>query len=156
MIEVLFAFLGTLGFAVIFSVPKKQILWGAITGAVGWSIYLLVFKISNSVYISTLFSAFALTRMSRYLSIYRKSPVTLFLIAGIFTLVPGAGVYHTTYHFFMNQPELGSYYFMNTVKIALQIALGIMVGYVLPPNLFIWFKEKFISTSQKEVKNQIK
>lgn len=152
IMEIIFAFLGTIGFAVIFSVPKKQVLWGGITGAIGWAIYLVVLKMTQSVYIATLFSAFGLTRMSRYLSIFRKSPVTLFLIAGIFTLVPGAGVYHTTYYLFMNQPELGSYYFMNTVKVALQIALGIMMGYVLPPNLFTWIKEKLNTKSKKLIK----
>ena len=152
ILEIIFAFFGTIGFTVIFSVPKKQVIWGGITGAIGWAIYLLVLEMTDSVYIATLFSAFGLTRMARYLSIYRKSPATLFLIAGIFTLVPGAGVYQTTYHIFMNQPDLGSYYFMNTVKIALQIALGIMVGYILPPNLFTWFKDKFSSKSKKLIK----
>lgn len=152
IMEIIFAFFGTIGFAAIFSVPKKQVIWCGITGAIGWAIYLLIFKLTQSAYIATLFSAFGLTRMSRYLSIFRKSPVTLFLIAGIFTLVPGAGVYQTTYHLFMNQPELGSYYFMHTVKVALQIALGIMVGYALPPNLFTWIKDKLNTKSKKAVK----
>mgnify|MGYP002624622553 CR=1 FL=1 len=56
-----------------------------------------------SVYLTTptlgnLVGAFILTVFSRVLAAKRKNPVTIYLITGIFPLVPGAGIYYTSYY----------------------------------------------------------
>ncbi len=143
LLEVIFAFIGTVGFGVLFGVAKKHLIHCGITGGIGWFIYLITLYFSKSSYIATLVSAFAITRVSRYLSIKRKTPATVFLLAGIFTLVPGAGVYYTAYYLFLNQTALGYDYFMSTLKVALAISIGIVLGYA--------FKEDAIGT----IKNKI-
>ncbi len=40
--------------------------------------------------------------LARVFSFARKAPLPVFLIAGIFPVVPGAGIYYTGYHIFMN------------------------------------------------------
>ena len=41
--------------------------------------------------------------LSRTAAVVKHCPVTIFLIAGIFPLVPGAGVYWTVYHIVMEE-----------------------------------------------------
>ena len=63
---------------------------------------------------------------------------TLFLISGIFTLVPGAGIYYTAYYTITGLEETALYYGMSSLKTAIAIGLGIGVAYSLPPKLFGW------------------
>ena len=78
----------------------------------------------------------ALTVFSRTVAAIRKNPVTIYLIAGIFPLVPGAGIYYTSYYFIMNQMKDFSRYGMETIKVAGAIVLGIIFGFSLPQTWF--------------------
>ena len=62
--------------------------------------------------------------------------MTVFLITGIFPLVPGAGIYYTGYHLFMSDNSLALDKGLETIKIAVAIALGIGIVLSLPPFLF--------------------
>lgn len=140
VLQVLAAVVGTISFAVLFSVAKKQRIYCGITAGIGWTVYLITMYFSDSSLLSTTLSAITLTVISRVLSAKRKAPATLFLLCGIFTLVPGAGLYYTSFHMFMNHSEQAFVSLDMTVKIALAIAFGIAVGYTLPPSLFGWGK----------------
>ena len=48
----------------------------------------------------------AADRLRAVLSIRHKAPVTIFLLPGIFPLVPGAGIYYTAYYFLQGEQEL--------------------------------------------------
>lgn len=138
ILEVFFAFLGTVCFSIIFNIPKKQCLFCGLTGAFGWIIYLVAMNLSSSQILSTFLSCFALTTMARYLSVIRKTPTTLFLLSGIFVLVPGAGIYYTTFNIFMNRPSEAMAQGDLTAKIALAISFGILCSYIIPAKFFGW------------------
>ena len=88
---------------------------------------------------AAIFAASAiLTICSRYLARIYKVTTTLFLISGIFTLVPGAGIYYTAYYTITGPGEAALYYGMSSLKTAIAIGLGIGVAYSLPPKLFGW------------------
>lgn len=90
---------------------------------------------------ASFFATLALAWLSRVFSFSRKAPVTVFLICGIFPLVPGAGIYYTGYYFFMGSNAQALDKGLETIKIAVAIALGI--GIVLSmPQFFFTFKRK--------------
>lgn len=60
----------------------------------------------------------------------------MFLIAGIFPVVPGAGIYYTGYHIFMNNNVEAMSKGVETIKIAIAIALGIGIVVSLPRFFF--------------------
>ena len=66
----------------------------------------------------------------------RKAPLPVFLIAGIFPVVPGAGIYYTGYHIFMNNNIEAMSKGVETIKIAIAIALGIGIVVSLPRFFF--------------------
>ena len=47
---------------------------------------------------ASLIAVIPLTLVSRLFAILLKTPVTVFLLTGIFPLVPGAGIYYTAYY----------------------------------------------------------
>ena len=53
--------------------------------------------------------------------------VTVFLIAGILTIVPGADLYRSVYHFCMGDQSLTEVYLERTIQIAGMIALAIFI-----------------------------
>ena len=55
---------------------------------------------------ASLLAVIPLTILTRVFAITQKTPVTVFLLTGIFPLVPGAGIYYTAYYFIQNENTL--------------------------------------------------
>ena len=150
--QLLAACVGTAAFSALFGVPKKYWLDCGICGAVGWGVYLAVMAVYQTPIIGTFAASAVLTMLSRCLAIQRKAPTILFLVCGIFPLVPGAAIYYTAYNFFMRQEALALQYGMDTIKMAIAIGLGIGAAYSLPGHLFGWKREIEVWEPGKEGK----
>jgi len=135
-LQVAVAFIATVAFAVIFHAPKKELLYTGLTGGAGWLVYLLAQFSGSGVVAASFLATLALAWLARAFSFARKAPVTVFLICGIFPLVPGAGIYYTGYSFFMGNDALALEKGLETIKIAVAIALGTGIVQSLPPLLF--------------------
>ena len=68
----------------------------------------------------------------RKLAITLKMPVTVFLLSGIFPLVPGAGIYYTAYYFIQGENALSLANGISTFKVAVALAVGIALVLGLP------------------------
>ena len=92
------AVIATISFGITFHVPKRHYLAGGLTGAVGWMVYILCFDLLGvTAPVAVLIATLPLTLCARFFSVCHKAPVTVFLLPGIFPLVPGAGIYYTAY-----------------------------------------------------------
>jgi uncharacterized membrane protein YjjB (DUF3815 family) len=91
----------------------------------GWLLYLILTRYSAFSAVEVMFCATALVTLIALLqSIGRKCPITVFLISGIFPLVPGAGIFWTSYNIVSNQlPEA-----LNTGFAALKATVAIAFG----------------------------
>lgn len=136
LIQFIVCMFATLSFAVLFAAPKSELLFCGLTGAIGWVVYLICLNYDSGTALANLIATFALTVISRMIAAIRKNPVTVYLIAGIFPLVPGAGIYYTSYYFIMNEMAQCSKTGMETVKVAGAIVLGIVFGFALPQSWF--------------------
>ncbi len=136
IVQFLLAMAATASFAVLFGVPKDQFFFSSLTGALGWISYLIFCELGFGVVFASLFATFFLTILSRLFAAIRKNPVTLYLVTGIFTLVPGAGIYYASYYFIMNDMRLFTAKGMETFKIAGAISIGIIFGFAIPQKIF--------------------
>ena len=100
--------------------------------------YQLFLSYGASVVMASLWATLILTLVARILSAIRRSPVTIFLVTGIFTLVPGAGIYYTSYYLIMNDLAQFTAKGIETFKIAGVMVLGIVFGLALPQS---WFNQ---------------
>ena len=96
---------GTLCFAVLFACPRKSLFFCGLVGAVGWFVYELAVMLGADSAAASLLAVIPLTLLTRVFAITLKMPVTVFLLSGIFPLVPGAGIYYTAYYFIQAAPE---------------------------------------------------
>ena len=134
--NVICPFLGTVGYALLFNVPKRFYLSCGFTGMAGWLVYQAIVSRTLSAPSASFLGTMAVVFLSRVLSVEKKCPITVFLVAGILPLVPGAGIYYTVYYLVTNQLAEASRRGMESVKVAFAIVLGIVLILAVPGELF--------------------
>ncbi len=132
------SFIGTIAFSVLFNVPKRYYVWCGLTGTAGWVLYVLLVEASVTDTMATFFGTIIVVLMSRILAIHMKCPITIFLVSGIFPLIPGASVYYTAYYIVVNELSDAVTKGLLAVKIAFAIVLGIVFIVSIPKKYFIW------------------
>jgi uncharacterized membrane protein YjjB (DUF3815 family) len=150
VVQIIVAAFATLSFSVLFSAPKSEYLYCGITGAIGWLFYLLAFAQIRSMGFATFIAALIITLFSRIFAVNRRVPVTVFLIAGIFPLVPGTEIYYTAYNLFHNDISAGVEHLINAMSVATAIAFGVMMIFLIPQKIFL------VGKNRKERINMIK
>mgnify|MGYP002596451293 FL=1 len=132
--EILSAVVGTVSFSVLFGVPREYYPYCGFIGGAGWLVYCLAELFlpgSGPCFVATA----VVILLSRTAAVVKHCPVTIFLIAGIFPLVPGAGVYWTVYHIVMEELFLAVSTGYSAMKEA--IVMGIVFVFELPQKLFV-------------------
>ncbi len=135
-IELAAAFAATLAFAVNFNVSRGELVLCGAAGLVSEGVYWLAERYTGAPELAALISSAAVTALSRSLANIRKIPVTVYLLAGIIPLVPGAGMYNTIYNFIASDYSAALTVGAETVKAAAAIAVGTVVALALPNRLF--------------------
>lgn len=133
--QIFAAVAGTIAFSVLYDVPDREFPYCGLTGGLGWFTYLL-FSLTGSTSVAVLTATMVVVLTSRILAVRRRCPVTIFLIAGIFPLVPGAGVYQMVYYLVSNRFLKALGYGYDALKCAIAIVLGIVFIFELPQSLF--------------------
>lgn len=144
--NILCAFFGTIGYAILYNIPKKYFLGCGFTGTAGWIVFLLLReRLFFSSAMASFFGALVVVLIARMLTVRMKCPITIFLISGIFPLVPGAGIYNTAYYLVTNQLSMASLSGMEAVKVAFAIVLGIVIVVPIPRQYFhlAYWKKRF-------------
>ena len=94
ILQLVMAFVGSLGFAMLFRL--RQSLWvsASLGGVVCWGGYLLVMYFSNGqIFISGLAASALAAVYADFLAARKRAPVPLFLIPSVVPLIPGSTLY---------------------------------------------------------------
>lgn len=89
------SFLATIGFAILFNIPKKAIVKASFVGAAGWIAFVYSNEHFHSLIAASFIGACIVAIISEIFARIFKETVTVFIIPGIIPLVPGAGMYYT-------------------------------------------------------------
>ena len=136
IIQFALSMIATMAFAILFCAPRNEWLLCGLSGAIGWIVYYVMFHHNLGLMLSTTAATFVLSIFSRTLAVIRKQPATLYLLSGIFPLVPGAGIYYTAYYLVTGQMSLAAVKGLEAVKIAFAIVLGIIFVVSIPRDAF--------------------
>ena len=137
MVRTVLAFVGTIAFALLFGVPRKYFFSCGLIGGAGWLLYEVLMAFAGATATeATFFATVLVILLSRLRAVRERCPVTVFLISGIFPLVPGAGIYWTSYYLVTGQMRQAVSSGFVAVKAAIAIVLGIVFVFEIPNKAF--------------------
>ena len=137
LFQALAAFVGTLGFSVLFGVPGREYLRTAVVATVGWMTYLLLVRYTVlGIAASTFFATMVVVLLARLFAVWFRMPETVYLITGIFPMIPGGGIFWTTFFLVSNRLPLAMHSGMTALAVTAAIVLGIVLISSLPRKLF--------------------
>ena len=126
-IQLVAAFVGTVGFSALFGAPRRFYLYCGLAGMAGWAVYLLV-AAGHSVVGAAFFAALTVAAISHVMARLCRCPVTVFLICGIIPLVPGGGIFWTAYYIVTEQLRMAATMGFVALKVTIAIAGGIILA----------------------------
>lgn len=131
LIQLLTAFLGALGFAILFGVLRRCLLIAAAGGMLTWGLYLAMDAWLHVEFLSCLAAATFAVLFSELLARRLKLPATMFIAPAIIPLVPGGTLYYAMSFAVHGELEQARSYGMRALLSALAIAGGISLVTVL-------------------------
>lgn len=147
--QVIYAFIVSLGFGVLFNVRDKNLFFAALGGAVGWFFYSLTMNLSDSSILAMLIASISISIYAEIFSRVLKNPVTLFLVCSLIPLVPGSGMYYTVFEA-VEGNVFGS---LNNGIETLSLAGVIAVGIILVSTLSRLMQKLKIRRDQRKLGN---
>ena len=136
-VQAVAAFLGTVGFAVLYGVPRKEYIHASVCSTIGWIAYLVMMRLANATIIeSTFVATLVVVLVSRFMAVDRKCPVIVFQICGVFPLIPGAGIFWTVYYIVNKQLSEAFTSGFTALGMAVAIVIGIIFITSLPGRMF--------------------
>lgn len=153
--NMLVSFGGSVSFALLYNVPKKYYAGCGFAGMCGWMTYLLVERgTSFTAGVASFFGAFVMVLISRILSVCMKCPITLFVVPGLTPLVPGVGIYFTTYYIVTNDLSQAVQRGIGSIKVAFGLVVGIAIVLSIPRQVFqkkYWVQRKIRKDQEKQL-----
>lgn len=132
IIQLVTAFTGSFGFAVLFHVRREKLLLAGLGGLLAWAVYLLMGCIVADDVPRFFVASVSLTIYAEILARLVKCPATLFLVTAAIPLIPGGSLYNTMRYFMTGDFAACSAQGLNTLLLAVAIAVGML----FPMSLF--------------------
>ncbi len=133
--EIFAAVFGTIAFSILFEVPCRYSVVSGAVGGGGWIIFRLASPVCGTI-MACFLSSMSVVFFSRLLAVKRHCPATVFMVPGLFPLVPGITVYRAVYHLLMDERALALENGYEAMKSAIAIVLGIILVFEIPQKLF--------------------
>ena len=123
-----FSFFATASFAWFFYITRYDILWAALLGALGWTVYLFISKNFGNPLSAYMLGSLVVGLLAEFFAVVFKKPATVYIVPGIIPLVPGGGMYETMLMAVLGNGEAASSTGFRTLSAAAAIAVGIALA----------------------------
>ena len=131
----------------LFGVPRRYYVACGISGTFGWIAYMCLTRMAGASPVEATFFATIVVVLTAYFFARRlKCPVIVFLVCGIFPLVPGAGVFWTSYNIVSDQ--LGAA--LQSGFLALKVTVAIVFGIIIVTEALRRFSKGSKNNSQQD------
>ncbi|ACA46737.1 threonine/serine exporter [Clostridium botulinum] len=141
IIQVLMAGVGTLGFTLFFSVAKKHVPAATFGGLLSWTIYLVIYHITGSIFLGNMIASMIVCLWSELMARKLKAPTNIFMIPGIIPLLPGGTLYYTMEAMLQRNKKVFVQKGLETVMITVGIVAGIVAVSVILVYFFTLLKK---------------
>ncbi|MCR5352894.1 MAG: threonine/serine exporter family protein [Clostridiales bacterium] len=132
IIQIISAFVGSLGFAILYNVKKTNLVLCMLGGGLTWIVCLCASAFSEDLFVVNIIAGAFGACYSEIMAGIRKVPKTIFILPSIIPLVPGSGLYYSMiYLFFEKQRDVAETYGKNTFLTVSGIAAGLVIVSVI-------------------------
>lgn len=127
IVQVIAAFVGSVGFAIFFKMKGRQIALAGIGGAITWMVYLACQQCVEGYFLPSFIASIFVAVYAEIMARMNRAPATIFLTAAAVPLIPGGSLYYTMAGI-VNMDET---LFKESGSAAITIALAISLGFVV-------------------------
>lgn len=127
LIQTIAAFIGALGFALLFNVRGYKPVITGIGGALSWMIYLVMNYCIHDKIISLFIASVFLMLLAEILARILKTPAIILLVPMLIPLIPGGDLYYTMFYLVGNNLQESLGYLSLVMKEAASISFGIII-----------------------------
>ncbi|WP_373898559.1 threonine/serine exporter family protein [Haloimpatiens sp. FM7315] len=127
LLNCFYAFIGSLGFAVLFNIRHKNLFFTSLGGGLSWFVYLICTNNNCSVTFSLFLASIIIGIYSEIFARIMKTPVTIYAICSMIPLVPGSGMYYTMAESVKGNASASLSVGLSTIVSAGSIAVGIVL-----------------------------
>lgn len=126
-LDILAAFVGCLGFVILFNIHGFGGILCALGGALTWLTFRLCQQLGSGDLPAYFFATVVASGYSEAMARIRKFPAISYLVISIFPLLPGAGIYYAMNYAIQGEMSLFANKFTETLSIAGIMAVGILI-----------------------------
>jgi len=138
ILDFIYAFFATVGFAVLFNIPRKEMVFAGIAGGLGWVVHTSLQGLDMSAVFTSFLGGLTVGIVSEFFAVLRKMPATVFVVPGMIPLVPGYGLYFTMLSIIEKNYDQASRVGTETFIIATIIASAIIISTSFGKIMKVW------------------
>lgn len=124
VVELVTAFGGSLGFAMLFGIRSKYWFSVSLGGMLDWFLYLCYLEVNCSPFWACFWATVVISTFSEISAQRRKAPAPLFFVPSIIPLIPGSSLYYAMNGIIEKDLFSVRYHGMQTIRFAMAIAGG--------------------------------
>ena len=148
-LQIITAFLGSLGFSVLFNIRRTKLLIAGLGGMLSWSVYLLL---------GLYFDSDPIRFVTVYAEIFariKKTPTTSYLVPAFIPLIPGGALYNTMKFALHNDWQSFGDTAVYTIQLALALSAGIIVVASVMRMVHALYRFIFPNNRKKKIKTPL-
>lgn len=130
-VQLLTAFLGAFGYALLFQVNRDKLFGACAGGFIAWLVYLLCGSFTGSNALKYFIASVVVTFYAEFMARRKKTPATVFLAPATIPLIPGGSLYQTMAYALRGEWEKAFSQGLNTILLAVAISCGILMTMTL-------------------------
>ena len=126
ILQIVTAFIGSLGFALLFNIRGKKLIVASLGGLISWTLFIALGWFISGEAIRYFIVALLLSLYAELMARLLKTPTTTFIITSLIPLIPGSSLYYTMAYAFKSDSHNFIKNGINTLQLAGALALGII------------------------------
>lgn len=136
VVQALLSFVAITCFGVIFNAPTKAIPYCGFVGAIGWTVYYVLFERGFDEVQASFVGAFVVSIVAHIFARRYRMPMIVFSVSGILPLVPGGIAYNTMRNIIELDYLTGMQNGMRAFMISGALAMGLVFAEVIMQIVF--------------------
>ncbi len=128
IIQIITGFIGSFGFAILFNIRGRKLIFAALGGLFSWALFVLLGFAIESEPVRYFIVAASISIYAEVMARVLRTPTTTFIMTALIPLIPGGSLYYTMAYAFESDLSRFLDKGIDTLQFALALALGVIVA----------------------------